>query len=249
MRRLEIISASRRTDIPRYYARWFAERRREGVAGYRTAYGTSGEVSLRNEDVLAYLFWTRDGRPFAGELRTLREEGVPYAVQYTITGLGTAVEPTAPNRTHVIEDFRTVSRDLPDPGCIQWRYDPIVLSERYTPAFHRENFTVLARALAGATRVVNTSIVEPYLRAVRRMDPSVCYRAVDPDRHKTVAKRYSGLPRGREDVVGSLLRELAEIAHPFGMELRACSNPEWILPASQCVGPGRSAAMASATVP
>jgi hypothetical protein len=54
-----IISASRRTDIPRYFGPWFTECRRAGVAEYRNVFGGGGRVSLRAEDVLAYLFWTK----------------------------------------------------------------------------------------------------------------------------------------------------------------------------------------------
>jgi len=46
-------------------------------------------------------------------------------------------------------------------------------------------------ALAGATRVVNVSVVEPYLKAIRRMpDPTLEYRRADPIRHRTVARNY-----------------------------------------------------------
>ncbi|MGA2404132.1 MAG: DUF1848 family protein [Syntrophobacteraceae bacterium] len=36
---MNIISASRRTDIPHYYALWFSERRKAGFAEYRTVFG------------------------------------------------------------------------------------------------------------------------------------------------------------------------------------------------------------------
>jgi hypothetical protein len=235
----KVISASRRGDVPRYYARWFAERRRQGFAEYRTAFGVPGRVSLRPADVLSYLFWTRDARPFTSELRALIAEGVACAFQFTINGYGRELEPHRPTLRGAIESFRSVCCDLPGPESIQWRYDPIVLSERYSPAYHVGRFRSIAQELAGSTKVVNVSVVEPYIKAVRRMgDATVRYRAVDPRRHKSVAKRYPDLPRAEE--APALLQKLAAIAAEHDIELRICCNPEHTAsgpyPASQCVG-------------
>lgn len=234
-----IISASRRTDIPRYYGDWLKNRRRAGSARFRSAYGTAGEVSLEPDDVFGYLFWTRYAHPrrFLDQLKgDLLASGVPCVFQYTVTGYGPPLEPHLPRISRVIDNFLQVARSLPDPGCIQWRYDPIVLSDDLTPDFHRENFRSLARELEGATRVVNTSVVEPYLKAIRRMsDPSAIYRRVDPGRHKTVHLRHPDLGQpGRS--LSQLVAELREIASEHGMELRTCANPELDLPAAQCCG-------------
>ena len=234
-----IISASRRTDIPRYFADFFAARRAAGHVEFRNAFGGKGRVSLRNEDVLGYLFWTRLAQPFEDNLRALREDHVPYAFQYTITGYGHDLEPCTPAPATAIADFHSLSASLPDPACIQWRYDPIVLSRTCDAAWHAKNFAALARQLAGVTRVVNVSVVEPYLKAIRRVaDDSVQFRQVDPSRHTTVASRYPDLPQVEPTVVTNLLRQLRAIAVAEGMELRVCCNPEFNLPASQCCSLG-----------
>ncbi|MDA0337679.1 MAG: DUF1848 family protein [bacterium] len=233
-----IISASRRTDIPRYYAEFFAARRAAGQVQFRNAFGGMGSVSLRDEDVLGYLFWTRLAQPFAGNLQALRDDGIPYAVQYTITGYGTDLEPHTPGASTAVDDFHRLSAQLPSPACIQWRYDPIVLSDTCHRAWHEANFIALAQQLQGATRVVNVSIVEPYLKAIRRVaDPTVQFRPLDPDRHKTAARRHPDLPQAGPAATTGLLEELRAIATAHGMELRACCNPELSLPASQCCSP------------
>jgi hypothetical protein len=61
---MNIISASRRTDIPKFHASWFMERIRAGSAAYRNPFsGQVHEVSLRPEDVRAIVFWSKDYRP------------------------------------------------------------------------------------------------------------------------------------------------------------------------------------------
>ncbi|OGR90314.1 MAG: hypothetical protein A2V88_16935 [Elusimicrobia bacterium RBG_16_66_12] len=142
---MHIVSASRRTDIPHYYARWFRARRQEGFADYRTVFGGGVKgffrASLKPEEVLGYLFWTKYAAPFQDELQALRDEGVLYVFQYTITGYGKEIEPRIPSREAAIEDFLAVSQALPGPGAIQWRYDPILISNLvYTADWHRKNF-------------------------------------------------------------------------------------------------------------
>jgi hypothetical protein len=186
-----IISASRRTDIPRFYARWFAHRRKAGWVEFRSTFGVKGRASLKNEDVIGFLFWTRFARPFSSPLQHLSEEGIPSVWRYTINGYGREVEPNGPMLGRALDDFVALSTRLPSPRCIQWRYDRILLSERYDYSFHVRCFRQIATALSGATHVVNTSFVEPYLKAIRRLsDPSVHYRRLDPKRHRTVAARY-----------------------------------------------------------
>lgn len=230
-----MISASRRTDIPRYFARWFVERRRAGFAEYRNAFGVSGRASLATRDVLAYLFWTRYALPFADPLTALREEGVPHAFQYTIAGHCRDVEPHVPETERALDDFLRTSVALPSPACIEWRYDPIVLSDRYTHGWHLRRFARIAERLQGATRVVNTSIVEPYRKALRRLaDPTTRFRRVDPTRHRAVARQHPDLPVAD---TSALLADLRVVAVEHGMELRACCDAELGLPPSQCIAP------------
>ncbi len=59
-----IVSASYRTDIPAFYARWFLARLEAGYARVANPYGGgSYEVSLRPGDVGGFVFWTRNMRP------------------------------------------------------------------------------------------------------------------------------------------------------------------------------------------
>jgi len=234
-----IISASRRTDIPQYYARWFAERRKVGLAEFRTAFGTAGRVSLLRDDVLGYLFWTKNAAPFHDQLAGLRAEGIPYAFQYTVNGYGPPLEAHIPALSFVLADFLRVVRGLPDPRCAQWRYDPIVIADGFDLRYHLRRFCEIAAALAGATRVVNTSIVEPYVKTIRRVGavvPTAQYRKLDPVRNPTAARRHPDLRQVGHEAAGRLVTELRGIAAEHGMELRTCCNPELALSPAQCCG-------------
>lgn len=238
---MHIVSASRRTDIPHYYARWFAERRRTGFAEYRTVYGGGRQgrfrASLRPGEVLGYLFWTKYAAPFHGELASLRAEGIPCVFQYTVTGYGQQIQPGIPPSTAVVDDFLRVARLLPGPEAIQWRYDPVLVSPDYDAGWHLRNFRRLVARLEGATRVVNVSFVEPYLKALAKAPDrhAIRWRRPDPLRHRVALARYPGIPSVGADE-DQLLRDLADIARQRGMELRVCCNREYAaaFPAARC---------------
>lgn len=235
-----IISASRRTDIPHYFAPWLENRIRAGRAEFRNAFGGWGAASLKPEDVAAWLFWTKYcSTPFHRLLRVLLAEGVPCAFQYTITGLGgTDYEPNIPKLARVIADFLALRGQLPDGAAIEWRYDPILLSDELNEHVHRSRFSAIAAALQGAAKVVNTSFVEPYLKTVRRLrdHPTLQFRTLDVKRHKSTAARHPDLSTVEGERARRLLAELSRIAAHYGFELRSCANPEFTLPASQCIG-------------
>lgn len=59
-----IVSASRRTDVPAFHAKWFSPCLSRGIAEYRNPYsGNPAAVSLSRDRVAAFVFWTRDPRP------------------------------------------------------------------------------------------------------------------------------------------------------------------------------------------
>ncbi len=232
-----IISASRRTDIPHYFAAWFSNRRKAGHVEFRNVFGGKGSVSLKRADVAGYLFWTKHAKPFHRQMEALRGDRIPYAFHYTITGLGTSsIEPHIPRTEAAIDDFLKVRSNLPSSKTIQWRYDPLVLSEDLDEAFHIEKFSTIAKALEGATSVVNASFTEPYAKSIRRMKDqgNFNYRTMDSTRHRQASQRHPDLGQISMQRAAKLLSELSSIAALHGMELRVCSNPEFDPPSSQC---------------
>lgn len=240
---MNIISASRRTDIPHYFTDWFNERRKAGIAEYRTVFGGGKngrfQVSLKSEDVLGYLFWTKFAGPFHDQLDILQAEGVPYVFQYTLTSYGREIQAGIPDLAAAIDDFLRVSAKLPEAAAIQWRYDPILVSSGYDVDWHRRNFELIAGQLQGATRVVNVSFIEPYLRALSKAPDwrEIRWRQPDPVRHKTVHSKYPEICTiGTEEE--DLLADLTDIASQRGLELRVCCNQEYggRFPTAACCG-------------
>ncbi len=234
-----IISASRRTDLPAYYGKWFENRIKAGFCEYRTAFSAEHHrVSLLPEDVAGFVFWTRNARPFLPVLRSLAKRKWPYVCHYTLTGLPRRFEPRRPEVARSLETMKAVA-DVAGPDTLLWRYDPIVVSA-ITPAdWHLKHFEILARSLEGVTEQVLVSFVEPYLRTVEQMPPEleIKYRRPDPERHKTVTKRHH--PKVLESAKAlELLEIMQQCAAARGIRLSVCSNDEFVtstIPKARCV--------------
>ena len=210
-----IISASRRTDIPALYPRWFMERVRAGFCRVPNPFNPKqiSDVSLKPDDVDAIVFWTRHARPLFRWLPLLDELGYRYYFQYTITGYGRPVEERSPPLRAAIDTFRALAERLP-PGAVVWRYDPILLGEAFPVRMHLERFSFVARQLEQRTTRVVISLVHMYRKTERRL------RALFP-REDELLRNPAADPRAPE-----LLAGLVRVAERHGMKVEACSQEQ-----------------------
>ncbi|MCI0656656.1 MAG: DUF1848 domain-containing protein, partial [Acidobacteria bacterium] len=94
---MHLISASRRTDLPAFYADWFMERIRSGSASWVNPFnGAVSTVSLAAQDVAAIVFWTRNFSPMLRHLDELESMGHRYLIHFTLTGLPRIYETHVP---------------------------------------------------------------------------------------------------------------------------------------------------------
>ncbi len=210
-----IISASRRTDIPALYARWFINRVRAGFCRVPNPFNPRqiSDVSLKPDDVDAVVFWTRHARPLFRWLPLLDEMGYRYYFQYTITGYGRPVEPGAPPLRTAIETFRELAERSPRGGVV-WRYDPILLGEAFPVREHLERFSFIARQLEKQTARVVISLAHMYRKTERRLG------ALYPDANALV-RNPAADPKAPE-----LLAGLVRVAARHGMAVEACAQEQ-----------------------
>ena len=185
---MTIISASRRTDIPAFYAEWMVHRLREGYCTVPNPFNRNqvSVISLRPEDVDVIVFWTRNPRPLMPYLEELDSRGYRYYFQFTILGYPREIDRKSPPVAAAVQTFRELSERL-GPSRVIWRYDPIVFTGLTPPAFHRENFQRLAESLRDRTRRSVVSIVDMYRKTESRMrDLEGTPAAVQPLRRRGV---------------------------------------------------------------
>src|SRR5512135_950390 len=125
-----IISASRRTDIPAFYSRWFMNRVRAGYCTVPNPFNANQvkRISLLPEEVDVIVFWTRNPRPLFPFLKELDVRGVRYYFQFTLLDNPRSIDPKTPPAESALQTFRALSEQV-GPARVIWRYDPLVLSQ------------------------------------------------------------------------------------------------------------------------
>lgn len=170
-----IISASRRTDIPNYYADWFYRRVQEGFCYVRNPMNPRqvSRILLSPEVVDGMVFWTKNPAPMMERLGEL--SGYPFYFQFTLTGYGADIESGVPHKKEVmIPTFLQLSRQLGSRRVV-WRYDPILFTDRYTPDYHRNAFAQIAGALRGAADQCVISFVDTYRKNKKQLQQLQAY--------------------------------------------------------------------------
>jgi len=165
-----IISASRRTDIPAFYAQWFINRIRAGYCTVPNPFNPQqvSRVSLLPEDLDVIVFWTRNPRPLFPYLDELDQRGYRYYFQYTLLGYPVQIDLHAPPRAAAVSTFRALAA-LVGPERVIWRYDPVVFSKLTGVGYHAENYAQIAEALKGATQRSVVSLVDMYAKTRKRI--------------------------------------------------------------------------------
>jgi hypothetical protein len=205
----QIISVSRRTDIPALYGDWFFRRVKEGYAGYINPYGGQNHfVSLKPHDVLCFVFWSKDFIPFTKRLKELENSGYSFYFNYTITGLPEVFEPNLPNTEEAINCLKTLSKSY-SPQHINWRYDPIILSTETDYQYHLSRFRSMACSLKGYVKRCIISFVHLYSKIRDRL------------RYLQVKTKIRIIDTPLE-LKQRLANELAIIAQENGIELFSC---------------------------
>ena len=197
-----IINTGQRTDIPAFYSEWLSNRLKEGYVCVRNPYN-SKQVSryrLDPEVVDVIGFCTKNPAPMFPYMELLKDYGQYWFV--TITGYGRDIEPNVPDKHKLLGDFRKLS-EIVGLHSIGWRYDPILISDRYTADYHLRAFEQIASALEGFTETAVISFIDLY-PGVRRNFPE----ALEVDKEL-------------RHVLG---RELVRIASSHGMTVKPCAE-------------------------
>jgi hypothetical protein len=210
-----IISASRRTDIPAFYADWFIKRIRVGYCTVPNPFNPRqvAYVSLRPEEVDAIVFWTRNPRPLMPYLDELDHRGFRYYFQFTLMGNPREIDPKSPPLERSLTTFRELSNRIGAERVI-WRYDPIVFSNRTGAAFHLTTYRKIAETLRGSTHRSVISLMDWYRKAAPRLR-GLSAKGIE------IIDFDGNLPGPRFE---TLMESMAATTHENGMGIFSCAE-------------------------
>ena len=214
-----ILSVSRRTDIPNYYADWFYNRIKEGFLYVRNPmnYHQVSRIELSPDLVDCIVFWTKNPEPMMARLHEL--DDYAYYFQFTLTGYGRDIEPNVPHKKDkMIPVFRKLSEAIGSSRVV-WRYDPILFNETYTEEYHLRAFEQIADALAGDTKRCVISFVDTYAKNRTVMRELKVKEPFGEDGQEDCEQIQLQLQN-----LKVFAARLSEIAHRSGMEIATCAE-------------------------
>lgn len=201
-----IINTGQRTDIPAFYPKWLANRLREGMVCVRNPFNPVqvSRYRLSPEVVDIIGFCSKNPAPFFPYMELLKGYGQFWYV--TITPYGKDIEPMVPDKHRVLDDFKALS-GMVGKERIGWRYDPILVSDKYTSDYHLHAFEQMAAELDGYTNIVVISFIDLYEK-VKRNFPEI-----------------ASVSREDKHFLG---KEIIKIAASCGMTVKPCGEGEFL---------------------
>lgn len=161
-----IISASRSTDIPAFYAKWFINRLMKGyVIWYNPFNQQPMYVSFKRTRVV--VFWTKNPAPLIPYLNELDKLGIHYYFQVTLNDYEQEkFEPNVPSLSKRIETFKKLSTQIGSEKVI-WRFDPLILNKAITPRTLLTRIWHIGNELKGYTNKLVFSFID--VKAYRKV--------------------------------------------------------------------------------
>lgn len=217
-----IVSASRSTDIPAFYAKWLINRIR---AGYCVWYNPFNQkpiyISFQNTKVI--VFWTKNPEPIIKYLPELDKLGIHYYFQVTLNDYELErIEPNVPPLQYRIDVFRRLS-DMIGKEKVIWRFDPLILMGDQTPRRLLSRVYHVGEQLRGYTDKLVFSFAD--VAAYRKVQNNLIKETPFFTRENVV----SAEPRG--DVRDDLVRGLSKLKQywlekGWDLELATCAESE-----------------------
>ncbi len=140
-----IINASGRCDICAYYSSWFMNRIRAGFVDVRNPFNPHqvSRILLDSQHVDFIVFCTKNPIPM---LQYIDQISFPMLFHITLTGYHKDIEPQVPDKKAIIQAIKVLSSKI-GKDRIVLRYDPIIINERYTIAYHQKAMESLLKTL------------------------------------------------------------------------------------------------------
>lgn len=193
-----IISASRATDIPAFFSKWFHNRLVAGYLRWTNPFNANQVqyVSFHNTRVI--VFWSKNPKPLIRYLREVNARGIHYYFQFTLNDYEKeGLEPNVAPLAQRVDTFKALAERLGKKRVI-WRYDPLILTDSLTVDVLLDRIAHVASLLRGYTErlVISFADIGVYKKVQNNLArEKVNYREFNPQLMTELAQRLSLLNR------------------------------------------------------
>ena len=165
-----IISASRSTDIPAFYAKWFFNRMEKGYCVWYNPFNQQPMyISFKNCKVV--VFWTKNPEPIIPYLPELDKRGIHYYFQVTLNDyVKEGFEPNVPSVEERVKTFKQLSNLIGKEKVI-WRFDPLIITPNIGPRELLTRIWHVGNKLKGYTDKLVFSFVD--VKAYRKVQSNL----------------------------------------------------------------------------
>ncbi len=162
-----IISASRSTDIPAFYAKWFFNRLAKGYCVWYNPFNAQQKMYISFKNCKVIVFWTKNPEPIIPYLPELDKLGIHYYFQVTLNDYESeGFEPNVPSVAKRIETFKQLST-LISKERVVWRFDPLIVTPQLSPRMLLTKIWHIGNELKGYTDKLVFSFVD--VKAYRKV--------------------------------------------------------------------------------
>ncbi len=206
-----IISASRRTDIPAFYLDWFIDRIQQGYLEVRNPFYPKNKkrVVLTPDQVAWIVFWSRN----YGHFLKKQEYFSDYQLFFHFTIVSPSILEKSP--MPIERQLKQLEQIVNLYGADQviWRYDPLVFwreGSKSNTNFSASEFNFLAKSITGlGIKSCTISVAHPYAKFEKRLKNKFP--------HLTLIAQ-------QDDFVLETVNKLLEIAEVYQLEIKACCS-------------------------
>jgi len=163
-----IISASRSTDIPAFYADWFFLRLEKGYIRWINSFSPNLPYYVSFEKTRAVVFWSKNPAPIIRDISLLNIRGLSYYFQYTLNDYeAEGLEPGLPPLSERIDTFIRLSKKIGKERVI-WRFDPVLLTPTVDISEILNRIRYIGNCVSPFTKKLVFSFVELKYTRVKR---------------------------------------------------------------------------------
>lgn len=161
-----IISASRATDIPAFYAKQFMESLKKGYLFWTNPFNYKKTLILLKR-VKLIVFWSKNPKPLLPYLDEVDKSGIDYYFNYTLNDYTKeGFERNLPALEKRIETFIELSKRVGKEKVI-WRFDPVAIPSGQTIDFVIAKIGRIAAEIKSFTNKLVFSFVDTSYRKVQ----------------------------------------------------------------------------------